>query len=252
MIIGSEIICHSEVPSTNDLAAHLIKNNKPAEGTIIRADFQSAGRGRSGNSWESENGKNLLLSIILFPDFLRPENQFLLSMAISLGIRDFLRNHIATCTIKWPNDIYADDAKIAGILIENSLTGTNIESSVAGIGLNINQTSFSGSAVNPVSLKQLTGIDYDLSECLGRLSACLDKRYKQLVRGMTYEIREDYLSSLYRFREWHSFRSIHGIFTGRIISVTDAGLLQVEDRISGVREFNFREIGFTDKDDSSL
>jgi BirA family biotin operon repressor/biotin-[acetyl-CoA-carboxylase] ligase len=191
LIIGSNIIFHKNIASTNTCAALLLKKEKPPEGTIIYTNFQSAGKGQKGNKWVSEDGKNLLLSIILFPDMIRPEKQFCISMAISLGICDFLKGLIPVCKIKWPNDIYAGDDKIAGILIENSIIGSYIESTVAGIGLNINQVNFPAFLPNPVSLKLITGKDHDPYKCLKELAAFLDRRYKQLVSGETAEIKED-------------------------------------------------------------
>jgi len=166
MIIGSEIIFLSNVVSTNTTAADYIRSGMTREGMVIRAGYQSAGKGQLGNSWESEDGKNLLFSIILFPNMLAATEQFLLCEFISLGIHDYLNTIISGCKIKWPNDIYAGDDKIAGILIENSLAGNAITSSVAGIGLNINQEVFSEQIPNPVSLKMITGINYDTDLCL--------------------------------------------------------------------------------------
>lgn len=247
MIIGSEFIYQPEITSTNIFAAGLLKKEKPAEGTVIHAGFQSAGKGQASNRWESEDGKNLLVSIILYPHFIKPEEHFLISMAVSVGIRDFVSRYHEGCMVKWPNDIYVKDDKIAGILIENTLLGNTIESTVAGIGLNINQTRFRSGAPNPVSLKLLTGKDYDLSECLTQLTAGLDKRYKQLVSGKNEEVRHDYLTSLYRYMEWHSFSSTAGKFTGRILSVKDSGLLQLEDHMAVIHEFAFKEVDFIDK-----
>ena len=153
MIIGSNLLFFENLPSTNTHAADLLKKNNLPEGTIVYTNYQSAGRGYSGNRWESEDGKNLLISIVLFPSFIKPEDQFYISMAVSLGICDFLKRYIPDCSIKWPNDIYVNNDKIAGILIESSITGNKIEYTIAGIGLNINQEKFISDAPNPVSLR---------------------------------------------------------------------------------------------------
>ena len=126
--------------------ADLLKKKKLLKGTIVYTNYQSAGQGQSGNKWESEDGKNLLISIVLFPSFIKPADQFHISMTISLGICDFLKRYIPGCSIKWPNDIYVNNDKIAGILIENFILGNKIENTIAGIGLNINQDKFSGDA----------------------------------------------------------------------------------------------------------
>ncbi len=244
MIIGSKLIFVKNLPSTNTHAGHLLKTNDLPEGTIIYTNYQSAGRGQPGNIWESENGKNLLLSIIIFPKFLAPADQFLISMAISTGICDFLRRYIPVCSIKWPNDIYINNDKIAGILIENSLMGDRIEHSIAGIGLNINQVKFISDAPNPVSLKQITGVNYEITACISQLASDLDKRYRQLLSENYSKIRNDYISDLYRLNEWCNFKNSEGIYTGRILSVTESGRLLIERKSGLIDEYSFKEIGF--------
>lgn len=244
MIIGSKLIFCKNIESTNTYASGLVQRESISEGTIIYTNFQSAGRGQKGNRWESEDGKNLLFSIVLSPEMVIPEDQFIISMFVSLGICDFLKTLIPACKIKWPNDIYAGDDKIAGILIESSITGNSINNSIAGIGLNINQDHFPVYVPNPVSLKMLTGKKYDPDLCLKQLAGWLDKRYKQLVSDRRSEIRNEYISSLYWLNEWHKFKSENGIFSGKIVSVTDSGCLQIEDRNSEINEFSFKEIYF--------
>jgi BirA family biotin operon repressor/biotin-[acetyl-CoA-carboxylase] ligase len=244
MIIGLKLIFRRNIESTNTYASGLLHRESVPEGAIIYTNFQLAGRGQKGNRWESEDGKNLLLSIVLFPTMVIPEDQFIISMFVSLGICDFLKSFIPDCKIKWPNDIYAGDDKIAGILIENSITGNSLTYSIAGIGLNINQEQFPGYVPNPVSLKMLTGKDYDTDLCLKQLAGCLDKRYKQLISERRYEIRNEYILSLYRLNKWHRFKSETGIISGKIASVTDSGFLQIEVRNSEIRNFSFKEIEF--------
>ncbi len=140
-------------------------------------------------------------------------------MEYAISWEDFV-NH---CKIKWPNDIYVADDKIAGILIENSIFGNWIESTIAGIGLNINQEDFLSDAPNPVSLKMLTGKTYDTGICLQQLIGKLDKRYRQLLSGKLSKIKTEYISSLYQLEEWQNYKTDSGILYGRIISVTDIG-----------------------------
>lgn len=244
MIIGSEIIFLKDAVSTNTTASEYLRSGRAREGMVIRAGFQSAGKGQQGNRWESEDGKNLLFSIILFPDMVDPAEQFIIAQFISLGISDYLSGHISGCKIKWPNDIYAGNDKIAGILIENSITGSAISSTVAGIGLNINQIVFPDRIPNPVSLRMVTGKEYDISVCLPELLSCLDVRYKTLITGDRDQIRGDYRASLFRFGEWHEYRTGEGMFTGRIVAVGQTGCLMVEDRTGKTREFSFKEIEF--------
>jgi BirA family biotin operon repressor/biotin-[acetyl-CoA-carboxylase] ligase len=244
MIIGSKLIYIENLPSTNTHASLLIKNNDLPEGTIVYTNYQSAGRGHMSNKWESQKDKNLLFSILLYPSMINPADQFLLSMIISLGICDFLRRYIPFCAIKWPNDIYVNNDKIAGILIESSILSDKIENTIAGIGLNINQKKFKSDAPNPVSLSQITNVNFDLAICLNQLASDLDIRYKQLISERFTQIKQEYISHLYRLNEWCSFRDIKGIFTGRILSVNDSGRLQIERKSGTTCEYFFKEVDF--------
>jgi len=244
MIIGSKIIHVENLPSTNTYATQLLKEEGAAEGTVIRADHQTSGRGNGSNKWESEEGKNLLVSIILFPSALFPEEQFLISMTIATGICDFLSAFTVGISVKWPNDIYIKDDKIAGILIENSLMGDRINNSVAGIGLNINQEKFPPELPNPVSLTQITGKEYDLSVSLRELLRCLDRRYMNLIEGGADKIRSDYHALLYRKGVWSWFTDSTGKFEGRVTGVDEFGLLNLEKRSGQSQAYTFKEIGF--------
>lgn len=244
MIIGSNFLFFENLPSTNTHTADLLKKDNVQEGTIVHTNYQSSGRGYLGNCWESEDGKNLLISIVLFPSFIKPEDQFNISMAISLGICDFLLSFIPECSIKWPNDIWVNSDKIAGILIESTLSGDQIEFTIAGIGLNINQEKFLSKAPNPVSLRLLTGMNYDLPTCLNQLASHLDKRYKQLIAGNFSQIKKEYVSKLFRLNEWYEFKDFQGIFTGRILNVGDYGRLKIEKKNRDIKEYSFKEIEF--------
>ena len=237
MIIGSNIRFYESLQSTNTSASLSLKEKELPEGTVIFTDFQTAGKGQQGKRWESGKGKNLLFSVILYPSSVSPDNQFLISMIISLGICDFISEFVPEVKIKWPNDIYIKNDKIAGILIENSITGETIESCIAGIGININQEKFSPDIPNPVSLRIITGKETDIRKSLGRLLNYLDKRYKQLLYGDRELIREEYASMLYRAGEWHKYRSDRIIFKGRIQGITDSGSLKIEKEDSSVSEF---------------
>jgi BirA family transcriptional regulator, biotin operon repressor / biotin---[acetyl-CoA-carboxylase] ligase len=244
MIIGSNIIFIGNLPSTNTYAGQLIRTGNIQEGTIIHTNYQSAGRGQVGNSWESEDGKNLLMSIILNPATINPADQFIISMAVSLGICDFLNRYTDGCSIKWPNDIYVKNDKIAGILIENTIIGDKLEYCVAGIGLNLNQQKFMSNAPNPVSLKLITGSEYDPEKCLSQLSADLDLRYKQVISEEFAQIKMDYTLKLFRLNNWFNFRDQEAVFVGKIVSVADNGRLKVERKSGSVKEYYFKEIEY--------
>jgi BirA family transcriptional regulator, biotin operon repressor / biotin---[acetyl-CoA-carboxylase] ligase len=244
MTIGSKLFFFENLPSTNTETALLFKKNNIPEGSVIYTNFQSEGRGQKGNKWESEDGKNLLISILLMPSAINPADQFLISMTVSLGICDFVKRYIPFCSIKWPNDIYVNNDKIAGILIENSVMGDQIDKTIAGIGLNINQLNFKSDAPNPVSLGLLTGLSYDLTTCLSQLTSDLDRRYKQLLAEESGIIRQEYISQLFRLNEWSSYRDLSGNFTGRIISVADKGRLKIEKQSGIIMEYSFKEVDF--------
>ena len=170
-------------------------------GTVVAAVSQTAGRGQRGASWEAEPGKNLTFSQLFRPSNIHAARQFELSMLISLAVADTIDRLIAhkglTTKIKWPNDIYVGDSKIAGILIENKLNGSPIHRTIAGIGININQTIFLSDAPNPVSVAQLTGEETPLRPLLDDLAARLDK-YVGDYDGNASVLKENYMKRLYR------------------------------------------------------
>lgn len=171
------------------------------EGTVIAARAQTAGLGQQGNHWESQAGKNLAFSLILKPTFLPMAEQYRMTKVVSLGIADKLRREEGLqqrVHIKWPNDIYVDNNKICGILISNRVAAGKMETSIIGIGLNVNQETFSSQIPNPTSLKQLTGHTYPLDNYLEELLECLEQRYRQLRAGLWQEIDTDYLALLLR------------------------------------------------------
>ena len=244
MIVGSKRIFIEKLSSTNSHASYLLKKGKVQEGTVIHTNYQTAGRGQMGNTWESQYGKNLLFSIILYPKTVKAERQFIISKLFSLALRDFISTIVADVFIKWPNDIIVRNDKIAGILIENAIIKNEIEYTVAGAGININQEKFSQGAKNPTSLKILTKTGYDTEECLVKVLSDIDIRYRQLIYEKKPLIDSDYLSYIYRYNQWSEFKDSRGIFEGKIINVTDSGRLQIEDRKSRVYEYGFREVDF--------
>jgi BirA family biotin operon repressor/biotin-[acetyl-CoA-carboxylase] ligase len=140
----------------------------------VVADYQTAGRGCGTNRWESERGRNLLFSLLIRPHGLSANRQFHLSMAISLAISETLGQHVGDVSIKWPNDIYWRDGKIAGILIEHTLQGALIKDSIIGVGLNVNQREFRSDAPNPVSLWQISGQETNREELLGEFNRVVE------------------------------------------------------------------------------
>jgi len=219
-------------------------SDKAEEGTVVLAHYQNKGRGQSGNFWESERGKNILASIILFPEFIPAHQQFYLSKITSLAIFDFLKSKIDNISIKWPNDIYIGNRKIAGILIENSVKGGYLSSTILGMGININQQKFSKELANPVSLKQLLGKEYSIEELAHQLIDQIFKWYHKLRTGQLDEINESYLNHLYRKNVWSLFMKEGEKFEARITGTNEYGQLLLEDRKCNTKAYLFKEVEF--------
>jgi len=237
------IIPVDTVASTNDYLKELEKQVF-AEGTVIVTRDQTAGKGQRGNSWESEAGKNITCSILLYPSFLPVQRFFLLSEAIALGVKETLDVYTDGITIKWPNDVYYQDCKIAGILIENELTGNAYSMSIAGIGLNVNQEHFLSNAPNPVSLKQITGRKHYIEALLRELIQNVLDRYEQLKAGDAESIIRMYHEALYRKAGFHRYEDSEGIFNARIDRVSDNGFLHLVTDRNEERSYAFKAVRF--------
>lgn len=240
----NNIIVLQEVDSTNNYANRLIMSDTTEEGCVVLAHFQKKGKGQSGNFWESEANKNLLMSIILYPEFLPVQKQFYLSKITSLALFDFLKSETDNISIKWPNDIYVKNKKIAGILIENSVKGNFLSSSVLGIGVNINQQKFISDSPNPVSLKQITEKEYKIEQMASDLAGYVFCWYNKLRDGNLKDIDDRYFNNLYRKNEWSFFIKDGQTFEARIIGIGEYGHLILEQRNGKTDKFMFKEIEF--------
>jgi BirA family transcriptional regulator, biotin operon repressor / biotin---[acetyl-CoA-carboxylase] ligase len=244
MKTNQNFIFLTEVESTNNYANHLVLSKAAEHGTVVLAQHQKMGKGQQGNSWESEFGKNLLMSIILFPDFLPATKQFYLSKIASLALANFVKSEKAEVSIKWPNDIYVGNSKLAGILIENSIKANHLDSSIIGIGLNLNQERFVSDAPNPVSLKQITGKDYKIEEVALKIWELLSFWFEKLQSRRFSEIDLNYFNQLYRGNEWAMFAKQGIQFEARIKGIGDFGQLILEDRSGVSSEYMFKEVEF--------
>jgi BirA family transcriptional regulator, biotin operon repressor / biotin---[acetyl-CoA-carboxylase] ligase len=243
-IIGRLIVRMDAVDSTNNYAKQLLGQQKVSEGTVFLTYEQTAGRGQVANIWESEAEQNLTFSIVFFPDFLEIQSQFMLSKVITLGVSKVLGKYIDLLKVKWPNDIYAGDKKLGGILIENSVMNDRLMYAVAGIGLNVNQTVFRSNAPNPVSLKMLTNLHYDCDQILSEILSGIDFYYDLLKNKHFETIDNEYISSLYRLRQRCLYRAANECFEGEIIGVNEIGQLVIKDSAGHLREFHFKEVKF--------
>lgn len=238
-----QIIEIQETESTNSwMAAHEEAVSKPA---LVYALRQTAGRGQRGNSWESAPGLNLTASAIFTPDDVEASCQFVVSEAVALAVCDTLRALGVVSKVKWPNDIYAGDRKICGILIENSLMGKNIVRSIAGVGININQTLFVSDAPNPVSVKMITDESIEIAEVAGMFAAALERRLSQVKHPES--LHNEYMANLWRadsaFYPFRDKRS-SGNISARIENVAPDGILTLFLDSGELRKYAFKEVEF--------
>ena len=224
--IGYPFVELIEVASTNSYAIDNIQANLAVHGTTYFAHSQTAGKGQRGKQWLTEPSNNIIVSCVLDTSFLSLNHQFPFSMCVALAARDFLSKYAGDETsIKWPNDIYWRDRKAAGILIENVVRGNQWPWAVVGIGMNINQTSFSPALKNPVSLKQITGKTFDAVALTKELCSFLENRYQQLKRGVS--LLEEYNIHLFRRNEIVSFHKGNDSFNCTLKGVDNNGKLMV-------------------------
>jgi BirA family biotin operon repressor/biotin-[acetyl-CoA-carboxylase] ligase len=243
-MIGGKKIFFEKVTSTNDVALEQIKSGIAVHGTVIYAGEQTSGRGQQGNKWVSGYNKNLTVSIILIPASLPAASQFLISKAVSVALVNLLSEYTTGISIKWPNDIYAGNDKIAGILIEHSIKGDRVESSVVGIGLNLNQSEFSSDLPNPVSLGIITGMDFNREIILNKLCRHIDSLYSQVDQGHFNAVDKDYHNHLYRRGAYFNYR-VNGLaIRGIIEGVDEFGRLLLQDEGGSIKAFSFKEIEF--------
>lgn len=217
--------------------------------TIASADYQSHGRGQGTNSWESQPYQNLLYSILVYPESLPANRQFVMLEAQSLAIKEVLDNIFGypdnnLITIKWPNDIYYKDYKLSGTLTECVLKGTRCHSCIIGTGINVNQTIFQSDAPNPISLKMITGNDYDRKTLLDRLVRAFS-HYMDMVNNGDYDsIHQQYLQHLYRLHGIHRYQDATGMIMAEFVDVTPIGHLILRTIDGDLREYEFKEVKF--------
>lgn len=235
-----EVVHISETVSTN----LWLKENGVGE-MAVWADYQTAGRGCGTNSWESERGKNVLFSVMVHPVEVAAADQFILSMANAIALRDALSDYVSDVMIKWPNDIYWKDSKICGTLIETTLHGQHIKDCIIGTGINVNQCLFLSDAPNPVSLRMILGQDVDCQEVLQKVLDHIAK-YMEMVRAGHWEaIRTCYRSHLYRLGETRLFKFPDGSETYcKLENVTDDGHLELVHGDGELFSLGFKEVEF--------
>lgn len=247
LFIGKTIHHFESLPSTNDYATQLLSKSNPSVGTAISTYNQTQGKGQHDSIWESSANQNLTLSILLQPTFLLPKHQFWLSQAVALAVRDFVADFVTKkrVFIKWSNDIYIEDEKISGILIQNIISGSTIAHSILGIGININQTNFSfNSHRKATSLAKVNNEVFNLDELRQHLFWHIEVRYLQLKQNKIHKIQTDYMDHLYKYQISHQYELPNGEqFTGFIQGITPFGNLVI-NRNGELLTFGIKEVKF--------
>lgn len=216
--------------------------SQPEGDYVVVSEYQTAGRGCGTNSWESERGKNLTFSLLIHPTEITADCQFRISEAVSLALCETLDGYVTDrqVSVKWPNDIYVDDCKICGMLIENRLRGRLMTDSIIGIGLNVNQREFFSDAPNPVSLVQLLGHEVALEPLL---QAFLQK-LEPMLQMDPETLGKAYRERLYRREGEHEYRDGKRLFRAKLLNVLDDGRLVLLDTEGTARIYAFKEVQF--------
>ena len=235
----------SIIDSTNNEAQRQIQNGVAPKGDfVIRADFQTDGRGQRGNTWHSPNAMNLMFSYVYFPVKLEVRHQFMLSQAAATAVAEYLtRKGVEGVSIKWPNDIYVGMKKICGMLIENTVSGHYIRYSIIGIGVNINQTKFPENLPNPTSLTIHTGKQYDLDEEFATILEILRQKIYAISTANAGSLMQSYKSVMLGLNKPLIYRSGGKVFKGIIRDVAHNGMITVEDaETHETQQYAFNEV----------
>lgn len=240
--IGTPFVELQSVDSTNNYAREQIHAGMAQTGMAIFTHEQVAGKGQRGKVWVSQKDVNIALSIIIAPQSLKVAQQFQLSACVAVALHQFFKTYAGDDSkIKWPNDLYWQDRKAGGILIENIVGSSgNWEWAICGMGININQTSFSPDLPNPVSLKQITGKDFKVVSLAEELCNCLNEKFQELINSGFESIYNQYIQLLYKLNETVILKKENRVFEARIKSVSPEGKLVVQHAIE--EEFNFGEV----------
>lgn len=244
MLINHKIIHLKKCTSTNTIALEILRSKDLDEGVVIITNEQIAGRGQVGNKWESEPHKNINMSIVLKPFFLKPKDIFILNMLISNSIHSILLKYLdSKLTVKWPNDIYYKDKKLVGILIENIIVGNNIKASVIGIGVNVNQIKFNYKKATSILLESNKIIDLKIirDDLINQIISDYNKFRYEFNRS---SIKSIYLENLYRKTGSHLFKDKNSVFLGKIKDINESGKLVIKNSEGNLKNYATKEIEF--------
>lgn len=226
LFVGHNLIVLESTPSTNDFCMKLVLEKQLPDGTVVWAKEQTAGKGQREKKWLSAKGSSLTFSVLLHPK-TDLKQQFFFNKAIAVGLCEGVKELGIDAQIKWPNDIYVNNRKLSGILIENSLRGVQLQHCVVGIGVNINQLQFDAGLLNPVSLRQLLEESLEIDVVLADLCYAIERRYLQFKAGHFSKINADYHALLYRKGEQHQFLIDGKPMKGQIEGVDELGKIKL-------------------------
>ena len=250
--LGSPFIELQSVDSTNNYAREQIHTGLAQHGEAFFAHEQFAGKGQRGKAWASKKGDNIILSVVIKPQSLLLPQQFQLSACTAVAVHEFFVKYAGDdAKIKWPNDLYWQDRKAGGILIESVVrssepgvgstpTVAQWEWSIVGIGININQTIFPSDLPNPVSLKQITGQHFDSVALAKELCVVLNEKFTELINKGFENIYEEYLLHLYKRNTTVRLKKDNRVFAATIKTVSPSGKLMVKHAME--EEFEFGEV----------
>lgn len=211
---------------------------------VVTARHQTAGRGQGDHKWEDSEGQNLLFSIQVRPEDVPIDHQFVLAMADALALKSALDMYTTGIRLKWPNDIYYQDRKLSGTLIETSVSGGKLKRMILGTGINVNQQIFCSDAPNPISLSQITGKQEDIDMLLQRILEAFDGYYRQVIAGNYDSISNEYHKALYRREGTYRYRDADGEFKAEIKGVGYDGRITLCDDTGRLRRYAFKEVEF--------
>lgn len=232
-----------EVDSTNTYLRRM-ENLPDADIVVVTAGHQTAGRGMGSNRWESEDGRNLLFSMLVRPEGVPAARQFALSMAEALAVKDALDPIAGEVTLKWPNDVYWHDRKISGTLIETAISGRLVKDCIFGTGINVNQRVFRSDAPNPVSLRQITGRDTDMNVVLDSVLEAFEGYYAMVLDREYDRVGRLYHDALYRRTGMHAYSDSDGRFMASVVRVGHDGRLVLRDDAGRERIYAFKEVSY--------
>ena len=243
LFIGKNLLKFDELTSTNTWLMERLSLQDFPEGTVVFTINQTHGKGQRGTSWAADMSNSLTFSVLVKPSFLPISSAYDLSVCIALAIYDCLNELRPGFKIKWPNDIYFNNKKVAGILIENQMNKSTYQNAVVGIGLNVNQSDLRD-LPNAISLKQILGIQFPIEKVLDRLCETMEARYLQLRAGKFDELLKSYLKNLYWFKETRVFRSKNTEFIATIVGVLRNGRLVLKLEHGGTCDYDIKELQF--------